>query len=205
MIISCSVIASLIASVAIIYWLTPLGAQQIVLGNQLVPYNTKWYTEHAEKIVIGRAVMVTNKVIDESFTSTNTETGEPIYNELKTPVYEIIIEAEKYLKDGSGKYPSQLTAWDRSVNGLFIGEGVKLLVVSEDGGSQYKTGERALFFLFNVKGNLQFNGVASKFSIDDNSLMVQSKHEEELGNEPRELSRFESEIKNAVTTPVNSQ
>lgn len=185
-----------IAIVAVLYAYTPFGAEVIQSrGYQYQPWNATWATFHAEKIVIGKVLSVETKVVDESFTSTNTYTGEPLYNDIKTPYQFVTIQAEKYLKDGTGSYPSQLTFRDFG-SGVAIVEGKKVFIESEDQ-TEYRTGERALFFIERGDGNLQSQGAIYKFGINNDGT-VQSMYWEKTGRAPEDLAKFQTEIQQNV-------
>ncbi|MEO9296222.1 MAG: hypothetical protein ABI347_11575 [Nitrososphaera sp.] len=187
---------AVIAIVAVLYAYTPFGAEVIQSrGYQYQPWNATWATSHSEKIVIGKVLSVETKIVDESFTSTNTYTGEPLYNDIKTPYQFITIQVEKYLKDDTGSYPKQITFRDFGSGVAFV-EGKKMFIESEDQ-TGYPTGERALFFIERVDGNLQSQGAIYKFVIKNDGA-VQSTYWEKSGRTPEDLAKFQSEIQEIV-------
>src|SRR5690606_39674511 len=86
-------------------------------------------------------------------TSTNTYTGEPLYNEIKTPYQFVTIEVEEYIKDEEGVYSPQLIFRDFG-SGFTTIEGKKVIIEVEDQ-TEYKIGERSLFFIERVDGYLR--------------------------------------------------
>jgi|SRR5581483_11677618 len=185
-----------IAIVAILYAYTPFGAEVIqTRGYQYQPWNATWATVHAEKIVIGKVLSVETKIVDESFTSTNTYTGEPLYNDIKTPYQFVTIQVEKYLKDSTGTQPKQITFRDFGAGVAFV-DGKKVFIESEDQ-TGYPIGERALFFIENVDGNLQSQGTIYKFGIKDDGT-VQSTYWEKSGKAPEDMAKFQTEIQDIV-------
>lgn len=191
-----AVAAVIIAAVAA-YAFTPLGAEVVVTsGSQFVPWNVEWYTTHSEKVAIGRIVSVEVRQVDESVTSNNTQTGETIVNEVKKPYQFVTIAVEKYLKDAKGDNPQQLTFRDYA-SGIGVVDGKKALIETEVN-VEYKIGERAVFFIDRVNGDLFSNGVVSKLTISEAKGTAQSIYMEKAGIAPTAVSKLEADVRSVM-------
>jgi hypothetical protein len=128
----------------------------------LIPFSLQRWVRVYDYIVIGDVLSIKSRIIDESFTSIDPNTGESVFSEVKTRYVIVTIQVEKYLKDSSGKNIAKLTVRDMG------------------SAACYNIGEKAVFFIADVNGNPQVFAYISKFDISEDG-MVQSKYFEKKG------------------------
>lgn len=159
---------------------------------QLAPQNLERKVAIAEMIVIGTVKNVEVKVVKD-YLYGDPSRGEPAVQELESLYQFVTIDAEKYLMDKTGKFTTEVTFRDIT-SGCF--DALQFNCIKYEHGVEYSAGERALFFIDNVDGNLDSLGYVSKFKIDGDK--VQSKYSEQKGEPSKKLSDFEAEINGTI-------
>ena len=164
------------------------------ISAQLTPWDLERVVKFSQIIAIGTVQSVETKIVDESLTSPNTyDPNQTVYTEMKLPYQYITIKVERFILDKTGKNADTITFRDWG-KGTGVINGKKALITHEHM-TEYKIGEKALFFMSDVNGELQSFGVVSKFNFVGNGEEVNSEFLKIQGKEPKKLTDFEAEIK----------